>query len=448
MLPRLVTPIRVGIVLGALTSAAYLIGAGRSFGYDAAATFANFVATPNLVDAFAVHAALPSIVLKNIASNDHVFLSLISHVVYSLTGSRNEWVYRLVPALAAGGTVGVSAAVLARRFGLAAGISAGLFIATNPMFVDNSRDLRGYSLAALLSLLATIVLMNSLSPQGRGLGRGARVAYAAFLGLAIATHVFAIVVLLGHVVWVAIRRSRPELKQLAPAWIAAFAIGAAANADIELMVFVQHGFPPSLFDPIFPRDLVLFLVGAPVLLAVGLWLSAAGLGLWAARREPAVWASIAIVAAVVAILWLVLQPAYLYPRFFIFLIPGVAYLMAAAVDRWKVLAPVVVLGAVAAIAAQVPGYTQEPLALPQAATAVERAHNAGQRACVIHSDEQVLAAYTTDFTVVSTPDQLSACDLVVVVSWNVDLPLRDLAAQEFPHGTVLPANYPGVVLER
>ena len=54
MLPRFMTPIRVGIFLGAVTAAVYLVGARRSFGYDAAATFANFVATPNLVDAFAV----------------------------------------------------------------------------------------------------------------------------------------------------------------------------------------------------------------------------------------------------------------------------------------------------------------------------------------------------------------------------------------------------------
>src|SRR6266849_752174 len=123
---RFVTPIRVGIVLGAATTAAYLIGSGRSFGYDAAATFANFVATPNLVDAFAVHAAMPTIVLKNIASNDHVFLSLISHVIYSLTGSRSEFVYRVVPALAAAGTVGLSAAAMTKRFGPLAGLSAGV----------------------------------------------------------------------------------------------------------------------------------------------------------------------------------------------------------------------------------------------------------------------------------------------------------------------------------
>ncbi len=441
---RFLTPIRVGIFLGVATAAAYLIGSGRSFGYDAAATFANYVATPNLADAFAVHSVLPSIQLKYIASNDHVFLSLVSHVIYSVTGSRSEVVYRMVPALAAGGTVGVSTAVLAKRFGLVAGACAGIFIATNPLFVESSRDLRGYSLAALLSVLATI----SLSPQGRGLGRGARVVYAVLMGLAIATHVFAIVVLLGHVVWVAIRKSRADLIQLAAAWIAALVIGAAANANIEVMVFVQHGFPASQFDPTFPRDLVLFLLGAPVLLSVGLWLSTFGLGIWTVRREPLVWAAVGVVAVVVVVLWLILQPAYLYPRFFIFLIPGIAYVMAAAIQRWKVLAPVVLAGAVAAVVAQVPDYTQDPLALPQAAAAVESARHAGLTACVIHSDEQVLAAYTTDFKVVTTAGELAGCDEVVVVSWNVDLVLRDLAAQEFPRRTLLPAGYPAVVLGR
>jgi len=37
---------------------------------------------------------------------------------------------------------------------------------------------------------------------------------------------------------------------------------------------------------------------------------------------------------------------------------------------------------------------------------------------------------------------------VVVVSWAVDLPLRDLAAQEFPRATSLEAYYPAIVLER
>jgi len=60
----------------------------------------------------------------------------------------------------------------------------------------------------------------------------------------------------------------------------------------------------------------------------------------------------------------------------------------------------------------------------------------------------VLSAYTTDFTVVTRPEQLHDCDAVVVVSWGVDLGLRDEAAREFPRLTTLQAYYPAVVLER
>jgi hypothetical protein len=434
-------PVIAGSILGAATAAVYLIGSSRSFGYDAAATFANFVATPSLWDAFAIHSVLPTVPLTQVASNDHVLLSLLSHIIYSTTGSRSEVVYRLVPALAAGATVGLTISALAQRFGLLGGICAGLFIATDPLFVENSRDLRGYSLAALGAVLATLILAGRWT-------RWRLIAYALVLGLAIATQLFVIVVLIVHVAWIATRKSWPQLRQLAPAWIAAAAIGVAANANIQVMEFAQHGYPASVFYPTFPRDLVLFLVGAPVLGTLGLWLSTAGLGLWRLRARPWLWAAAAAVAAVVVALWLGLQPAYLYPRFFIFLVPACALLMAAAIDRWKVLAAVVAAGAVVAGWSQASLFTVDPLALPQAAAAIERLQAAGKRACVIHSDEQVLAAYTGDFTVVSTPDQLAACDAVVVVSWAVDLSLRDRAAQEFPRATALQAYYPAVVLER
>jgi len=418
-----------------------MIGSNRSFGYDAAATFANFVATPSLWDAFAVHSVLPTIPVKQVASNDHVLLSFLSHAIYSATGSRSEVVYRLLPALAAGGTVALTTSALAQRFGMLAGFCAGLFIATDPLFVENSRDLRGYSLATFGAVLATLILAGRWT-------RWRLVAYALALGLAIATQLFVIVVLLAHASWIATRRSWPQLRQLAPAWVAAAAIGVAANANIQLMEFLQHGYPAGVFYPTFPRDLVLFLVGAPVLLTVGLWLSTAGLALWRLRAEPWLWAASLTAAVAVAVLWLGLRPAYLYPRFFIFLVPACALLMAAAIARWKVLAVVVAAGSVVAAWSQVALYSEDPLALPQAAAAVERIRASGGRACVIHSDEQILAAYTNDFAVVSTPDQLAACDAVVVVSWGIDLSLRDVAAREFPRATALHAYYPAVVLER
>jgi uncharacterized membrane protein len=382
-----------------------------------------------------------------------VLLSLVSHVIYSLSGSRSEVVYRFLPALAAGGTVGLSTSVLVRRFGLLAGLSAGLFVATDPLFVDNSRDLRGYSLAALGCVAATLLLGRFTSPLAGEVGARQRAGwgpvyliYALVMGLAIAAQLFAVVVLACHVVYVLARRS--GFRELVPAWLGAGAIGGAANASIYYLELTRHGLPPPLFNPTFPRDLVLFLVGAPVLLTVGLWLAVALLGVWVVRRELWLWTTLGVLTAAVLVLWLVIQPAFLYPRFFIFAIPAIAYLLAAAIRRWWVLAPVVLLGAGAAAFGQSADYLKDPLALPQAAAAVEQIHASGGRACVIHSDEQVLAAYTTDFRVVTSPDQLVDCDAVVVVSWAVDLALRDEAARQFPRLRTLDAYYPAVVLER
>jgi hypothetical protein len=434
-------PAIVGTILGLATAAAYLVGSGRVFGYDSAVTFANFIATPSMLDAFSVHSQQPTIPIATIAGNDHVLVSLLSHFIYSLTGTRSEVVYRIVPALAAGGAVGVTTAVLIARFGTIAGAGAGLYVATDPLFVDNSRDLRGYSLAALFAVLATVLLARPLTGWRRW-------AYGLLLGLAIAAHVFAGLVLIAHVVWAVTRGGRVELWRLAPAWLLAGVVGLAANGNILWIDFTEHGLIPGGVDPTFPRDLVFYLLGAPALLTIGLWLSTAGLGLWVLRREQWLWPSLITIAAAVLILWVGLHPAYLYPRFFVFLVPGCAYLVAAAVKRWTVLAPVVLLGAATAVAFQVPGYTGDSLALRQSAAVVEGANAQGRRACVLHSDEQILGAYATGFFTVTSADQLQTCDLVVVVSWGVDLPLRDLAAQEFPRATQLGASYPAVVLER
>src|SRR5437868_1691041 len=193
-----------GAFLGAATFALYMIGSNRSFGYDAAATFANFVATPSIWDSFAVRSVIPTIPVTQVATNDHVLVSLLSHLIYSMTGSRNEVLYRITPALAAGATVGLSTSVLARRFGLVAGVCAGLYIATDPLFVDNSRDLRGYSLAALGSVAGTVLLAGPRT-------RWRLVGYAVVMGLALAAHLFAAVLLLCPLTWILTPRSRPQL---------------------------------------------------------------------------------------------------------------------------------------------------------------------------------------------------------------------------------------------
>src|SRR4029077_19633404 len=124
--------------------------------------------------------------------------------------------------------------------------------------------------------------------------------------------------LVAHVVWLAVRRSRADLVGLLPAWVLAAIIAVAANGYILWVDVTQHGFLPRAFDAEFPRDLLFYLLGAPSLLAIGLWLSTAGLGLWAARRERLMWASVGIVVAAAAALWLGGSAFFFFPRVFLF----------------------------------------------------------------------------------------------------------------------------------
>jgi len=280
------------------------------------------------------------------------------------------------------------------------------------------------------------------------LSRRRLAAYALVMGLAIAAQLFAGVVLVCHIAWLLGTRRWGDAGRLVPSWLGAAAIGIAANASIYYLELTRHGLPPPLYNPTFPRDLLLFLVGAPVLQSVALWPAVVLLGAWTQRRELWLWTTVVVVGIAVAVLWLVLKPAFLYPRFFIFLVPACAFLVASAVRRWWVLGPVAVAGAIAAVVGQAPTYLEDPLALPDAAAVVGSMHATGETVCVIHSDEQILSAYTSDFAVVTSADQLGGCDAVVVVSWGVDLSLRDEAARELPNLTTLPAYYPAVVLRR
>src|SRR2546421_11582865 len=136
------------------------------------------------------------------------------------------------------------------------------------------------------------------------------------MGLAISAQLFAGVVLLLHIAWILTRRSKHEVLHLAPAWIAALVIGVTANATIQVTELTQRGLPPQMFNPTFPSDTVFFLLGAPVLLPLGLWLSSAGRCLWLERRQEWLWSSLAVVAAGGLALWLVLPAALFSPRRF------------------------------------------------------------------------------------------------------------------------------------
>jgi hypothetical protein len=203
-----------------------------------------------------------------------------------------------------------------------------------------------------------------------------------------------------------------------------------------------------MFQPGFPVALLASLFGDPAKLAVGLWLSVAALGLWAIRGKRWLWPLAGLLAAVVAITWLGLQLPFLYPRFFIFLLPACAYLMASAIRRWPPLAPVVWLGALSAVLSQIPGYTTDPLALREAAGVIRETRASNRQPCVLAVDDIVVVAYSSEFRRVASQNDLADCDVVVISSWNGDPALRSEVLQEFPVQRLLPALYPTIVASR
>ena len=90
-------------------------------------------------------------------------------------------------------------------------------------------------------------------------------------------------------------------------------------------------------------------------------------------------------AVVLVGLWAGLQSAALEDRFFVWLVPGVAYLVGVAVGRFRAGAVIAAGSAVLAVTTVIPGYTQELTGYRAAAAVVRSVDAAGGRACIVGS---------------------------------------------------------------
>lgn len=416
------------VAAGVLLAAIAVIGAGRQLAYDEAVSFGYYVATPSPFDVFGRTSYL-GVPLWTIATNNHPLFNFLEHLVWSATGVRAEWLYRVLPALCGGACVVVLGLLLRPTGALAAG-GGTLFLATSPMFDDESHVMRGYTLELLLVLLAVLAVR-----------RGWRWLLAPVVALGIVAHLYFLLALPGLAVlawrWGTLRLAMP----FAVAGTIAGLLGYVGLAADILHHSRDQG---QIWRPDFPIQLVAALTGGPWLYVVAFTFPLAALGLLAARRERALWVLVAVYALVAAMVWAGARPAELYPRFFFFLLPGVAWLIASTLQRWPLLAVVLLLTAGASAWQQAPGWTQDQLATRSAAEVLA----AKPGGCLIAHDEQVMAAYTRAFKVVGDPAGLAACPYVVAVTWNLLPPVAQAASAQFPERRMLPAAYPAVILSR
>jgi hypothetical protein len=415
---------RVGLGAGLATAACYVPGMGRAYGWDASNTVAHFVATPSLFDPFR----------RQVGYNNHVLFSAVEHVVYTVTGSRDERVMRVLPIAFAAVAVGLVAWETTRRLGALAGVVAAAIIIANPLAVQEFREPRAYSVLVLCAVVTSGLLVRLVDEESR---RSRVVAYVAFAAIGVGSHLYMLTVLVAHAAFVSDRPG--ALRRWAPRWLLAVGGGlipAAVPVGKELFRH-QYRFFDAVFPLRFTFDLlggegVAFVLLAP-LAAVGAW------RLW--QRVPLQRAGIAVVATVIGS-W-VASPEFIYSRFYLWLLPAIAVVVASVVARRRALVWVVAAALGAQVVTQLPRLGEAQVPNRTAAALVVRAQRAGLRTCAIGSTGTTLAAYATGYVTVRHPDALASCDLVVDAEGGFNRSIVRAAALRFPYHRRLPAKEPG-----
>jgi hypothetical protein len=420
---------RVGVAATGCSLLFLVAGAGRGFDLDSSITAHMFVTTPSLLDPFQ----------RAFVFNNHVLFSFLDHVVFSVTGSRSGTVLRALPIAIAASAVGVFAAVLTRRFGTLAGLAGAALLTTNPLFADIGTQLRGYGLVVLCAIVTTALLGDALATGS--MSTGARVAYALFSAVGVATHLYMLLVVLVHVV--ASLSNRAVAARWVTPWLAA-GLGGAAYVSVWDDMRTAARVSGHQFRATFPRDLTVAIMGGSVLAAL-LVAAVAVPSLWERRRDRVVRLAGIAIAVAVAVPWLV-APFDLYPRFFAWLVPLAAAGAAATVAKRPRAIAVVGLAVVIQTSTAWPRLTTDEVPNRQAAGILTAAIERGGLPCV--SDDFTALrtlGYTDRFVKVPAGAPLPNCTVLIAYGVDRDGELARAARRKFPYSTTLEARTDGVL---
>jgi uncharacterized membrane protein len=290
----------------------YWRGHDRPFGTDEWLTVREYVRAPGLLDAF--RAAL--------VWNNHPLFSFLERLVAAAIGSSTPTAMRVLPVGFSGLAVGSFCYIAVRRFGAGLGAVATAFFAANPLWGHLAVQVRGYSLLVLLTIVATSILFALRTRQSMTL----EAAYIVAMGLAIATHLYAVLVLLGHVAF--ITDTWTDRTRWVFCWCAAVSIGLLAYvAQLSQLPFGDRG---REFNPTFPLRVSRELLGhnLVVVTLAGALVATALVNACATRAGRRV--TLAYIGAFIAV-W-VAGSVDLYTRFFVWAVPVTAWGVAAGLD--------------------------------------------------------------------------------------------------------------------
>lgn len=414
-----------------LTTAWLLLGrVDRGFDFDESVAVGTVISRGS--------ATVP--LLETHVYNNHPLFAVIQSVWWA-AGGVGESRQRLLPIL-----YGVAAVVLlvwwvGRRWGAAPAVAAGAVLMLNPMFVSQARLVRGYSLAVLGLIVSTLALMEYLGGRGRSGSSDRRlawllVAHGTGAVVAVGTHAFFAVPLGAIGVGVVVGRLADH--RLRRTWAVSIAAVAVLYLPtvVELVSTTASRAAPD--RPWFGRLLVWELLGRDRLTAIVVGIVAL-IGVVATtwslrvdrsgdrphlrtgRFQVAALAALAAASFTAWLVWQVVPPPDLLPRFFLGFVPLVAILVARATRLLPVLVGVVVIAQLFSLG-NVLDVRQRAVPIREVANVIDGARGLSLTPCVIGSE--ALGAYTpptVEFVVDEGryEDQFVHCDVLVQVgTWG------------------------------
>ncbi|MEM9463805.1 MAG: hypothetical protein AAGA90_00435 [Actinomycetota bacterium] len=397
----------VGAVFGVATAFVLAGNLTRSFDFDEAVSVRRVISRGS-----------PSFALTEVVEfNNHLLFSAWQSFWWGL-GGEGEARQRIFPVLYGALAVGLLAGWLTRRRGAWAGLAGGLVMLANPMFVTQSRAVRGYSLSVLGATVAIVCLLEYVRVADQPGRRRILLLAGHAIGIVVAmgTHGFAGAALgpIGVAALVLLGRVDPRV---VISWLAAAAglvlVYVWTIADLLDTADQRGSRYLSFFGELVTQEL---LGREPLSAAIIGGLVVFGVLTVVMRVEPqparagtAVLVAGTLVVAQVWYVWQVAQPFDLYPRFFLSVLPLLAIAVAVAVAREPRLA-VVLAVAVGLVFGEVRDVRDSELPLRDAGEVVVAASGLGWEVCAVGADPIRLYTAGRPITEVRVPEDPSTVD--------------------------------------
>ncbi len=422
----------VGAVFGLATAFVLAGNLGRSFDFDEAVAVRRVISRGS-----------PSFALTEVVEfNNHLLFSAWQSAWWGW-GGEGETRQRVFPVLYGALAVALLAGWLTRRRGAWAGIAGGLVMLANPMFVTQSRAVRGYSLSVLGATIAVVCALEYVRHADEPGRRRTLLLAGHALGIVIAmgTHGFAGVALgpVGLATLVLLGRFD---RRLILSWLAAAGglvlVYVWTFADLLDKADERGNRYLSFFGELVVQELLgretatVVILGG--LVAFGVLTVVVGDDTNRRRAGGAVLLVGVLVVAQGWYAWQIAQPFDLYPRFFLTVLPLIAVAVAIAVARHPQLLVLVVL-ATFVVSGEVRAARDAELPLRDAGEVVVAAAGLGWEVCAVGAGPIELYTAGRPITEIGVPDDPATVDFgdcgvfLRVGTWG--RPLEPAAAEHF-----------------